>query len=1258
MDRWGGDNDIYDIYDNNDKIYDLTNVWNTNYFNKINIILDNNDFDLYLDFNTFIKKYDIDNNLKEFLIRNIIYFNFKFKIQLDLSCLSMYSICLSNSLIDDYNDNNEYKYYLDKYLDNHTISPYPNKEIELIYLNIIYSNKIELFIYLNDKYPVINLINKINTKLLNYNNFVSLDYNIINHSLLCSNLITEYILNNYKFNFLNLLYNHIKLSLNIHNLQNNINLITKIVVTELNDTIFPIELFFKWSCENKIYNTLIENIVFVSNKNTINNLYIVNCIKSLNYTLLDTFLKKQSLILSSLNFITIFHELIEIFNNKLKHKDYNETYILKIWNLLFPYVEKYLDFYSIKTLLINNGHDESGLNNIVSLRKSYIILPQIEQYIDDWNISDFYDFTPILDAIRYSSINTVKYILDPKYNINLLHHSYDNNNILSCALYNSDIRVIKCVHELIKNDDILQNFINSFDKIYLDIFKSIQNPVFKKFRIKFDILIDISGSNLIDYFVYKFMQYESFMKHVIQKYTYKLTFSKYDETYTTQNKKCSKKTLEYLKLIVDNTDFNSKDFNYRNFINFIVKYGCINMGIEILDYSKTKYNLNKIKLDNYQPYITFLTSITLNVYLMHNNCKCITYNEFSIEESKDNKDKLFEKYIVYLFKNIIVKEESILYSTFFTDSDGYNYNSIAPILFKYGIYPDTISLEHNPVLLNLYNFQLIRQIELKKRHNINKTLINWRIVICVLKLFVRKRFNTSRKNHSEKLLLINNEINLKSCLQNYKSDSKLVSHIKPIDCNNINNTHLQLTLKADGIYKKGVFNIFPKLNNINLNLIEYEIIKSTNICYLFNYLDDSIDNYSFIIKLRKSHDYIPNKIFPPLNLNNYEQILFEYEVSESAAINKFVKEHPYKKKWWAKYIFKLDLMSKFDYNILLQNISKLKFNCISNDGWILIDSNYTNILKIKPKNNMTIDLLYINTHLYDAQKNYYQFKSNIELINNTIYRCYYNEQTNVWNPIDIRTDKIKPNNVSICEYIEKYHSYLWNFNDINKLSPYYHKYSIRQNYNRDITNRIKGYVLDLGCGFKQLKFNYVGIDIDPKLLDKKKNNIYISDLSKPWHINYQSNIMNYFPNINDFNTKYNNTKFDTILIINSIHYLLGENNDELFKNINKYSHKNSIIIIKFLDMELLKTLFIDTNIINYNASFVKKNGDYIKLFYNWCHEIPIIEKLYSKNHIELLVNKYGWQIDSYNYNNLDNYSYLSKWELYLKCFSTLVIRRT
>ena len=387
MDSWGDEYDIYDIYNDNDnnKIYNLTNDWNTNYFNKINIILDNDEFDLYLDFNTFIKKYDIDNNLKEFLIRNIIYFNLKFTIQLDLSCLSMYSICMSNKLIND--NHNEYEYYLDKYLDNHTILPYSKKEIELIYLNIIDCNKIELFIYLNNKYPVITLINDIDKQLLNYNDCNSISYNIINHSLMCSNLITEYILKNYKFKVLNLLYNHFKLNLDIHKLHN-IHLLTKIVVNELKDTIIPIDLFFKWGCENYLYNKLIENIVFVSDNVYNYDMYIINCIKSLNYKLLDNVFKNRCLVLSSLHFINIFEELIEIFNNKLNHKYYNDIFIIKTWNIVFPYVYKYLDYYTIKHLLMYNGINDNGINNIVTLRKSYLILPQIEQYIDDWNNSD------------------------------------------------------------------------------------------------------------------------------------------------------------------------------------------------------------------------------------------------------------------------------------------------------------------------------------------------------------------------------------------------------------------------------------------------------------------------------------------------------------------------------------------------------------------------------------------------------------------------------------------------------------------------------------------------------------------------------------------------------------------------------------------------------------------------------------------------------------------------------------------------------
>ena len=75
--------------------------------------------------------------------------------------------------------------------------------------------------------------------------------------------------------------------------------------------------------------------------------------------------------------------------------------------------------------------------------------------------------------------------------------------------------------------------------------------------------------------------------------------------------------------------------------------------------------------------------------------------------------------------------------------------------------------------------------------------------------------------------------------------------------------------KADGICKKGIFNIYPsEISQLELNLshIEYEFIKSENICYLFNYIDKTIDIYDIIIKLRFIHPNISNKIYPPLSL--------------------------------------------------------------------------------------------------------------------------------------------------------------------------------------------------------------------------------------------------------------------------------------------------------------------------------------------------------------------------------------------------------
>ena len=557
--------------------------------------------------------------------------------------------------------------------------------------------------------------------------------------------------------------------------------------------------------------------------------------------------------------------------------------------------------------------------------------------------------------------------------------------------------------------------------------------------------------------------------------------------------------------------------------------------------------------------------------------------------------------------------------------------------------------------MKLYNFRLLRLINLKKNDSY-KYYINWLIVINVLKRFVKNRFNKNKKKHITKIESINTEFTFDP----KRIHTKTINILKPLDCyKSLNKTHLYLTIKVDGERKSGFFAMFPKIK-CDITKIEYEFIKSSNLCYLFT-------TYENTIYLRSQHDYIPQKIYPLLTLENYESVLLEYEVAEGFAINRFINDYKYKKKWWAKYIFKIAPLSKVDYITLLDKISNLYFKCIENDGWILSDDS-SNIYKIKPKHHMTIDLLYKENSLVDRNECYYNFKSNNSLQNNKIYRCYY--ENNMWNPKEIREDKINPNNSDICRYIENYHVHDWNMKDIVQ-PPYYHNDSIicdsKSLKDNSYLDHIKDNVLDLGCGFngytiKKHCKKYVGIDIDPKILiNKFKRNIlelYIGDLSKQWDLKDQSKIHHYFPNMNDFNTKYMDYIFDTLLSINSIHYILQIDNTELFKNINNVSKKGSIYIIKFLDGNMLDFLRYN-DYISYNGSFVKlEDKNHIKIYYDWCHTTPCIEKIYTKNKLESIFNSSGWELTDYKSDCLKKYSDLSHWELYFKCFSTIIFTRT
>ena len=1214
-DSWGEDNDKLSLE------YVKPIPWSNDYFKKINKLLDCNLFDLYLDYDTFIKKYDIEDYLATFLINNIKYYNSHFSIQLDVKEISMYSICLANIPIDE-----TFNQRLDIYLKH----DWNYNNILLIFLNIIDSDNLDLFKRVYDKYP--NIIDT-NNKIIGYS---TINYNIVNHSLLCSKSIVEYICN--YIDIFKYIIKHVELNLYINKSYGFLNILCNNIV-KFNYNCKTQKLVcishyglstFMEKCivkNQSNYNIFIELFILKINDIEMITEYLALCIKNINIKLLNNYFEKRHFILKDVNYNSLLHFLVEMFNQANTYNNSIQNDIIKIWNLIFPYVQKYsLDY-------ISDFFDSNNINNLVSFKKSVSIIKQIAPYISDWNKVDFCHYTPILDAIRYSKFETVSY-MNMNYDIDLNIISRDNNTILSCAMLNSDLRVIDYIYKIILNDQNLFNIINNINDVchIIRIFR-INELSFKDIKKKIDILILLFGEQYIFKVVYNFIHYKPFIKYVIEKYNYKLDFNNYCYNPTRNLFNCSNLNKEYLKLVIDNIDYNK--LNTKRIVWYFSTIGCIDLLIEMFEYMLSKNKLKKIDNSKY-----VYTNIFLKVYdnLKKNNCtKC----------KHKNARETFIKYINFIKINFIETYGIFINELYSNLSD---YDDICDILFKNGIYFVSFPPMYDNIINNINSMCFIKLINLKRKllsdENTKYSLsfLNWSIVICKLKMFVRKRFNKSKQCFISKITNVNDDINFSSF-----SINKLPSHLTPLDCfKPLHETHKFISMKADGVYKKGLFDVYP-----NINLVEdleyeyeYEFIKDENMCYIF-------DNYDIIINLRNENSYIPNKIYPYLNLYNYKDVLLEYNELEKTAIKKFINSSNYKKKWWAKYVFKIQDMCHHDYLKLLDGISQLELDCIDNDGWILYGKDC--MYKIKPQKLLTIDLIYKFNKLYDKQNNCYEFIHRLtdkELINNTIYRCYYN---NGWEPREIRYDKFIPNDEKLCKFLEQSHKLPWSINNIKLVNSYYQKSSINNRITHklsiDVSNKR---VLDLGCGYSK---KYVGIDIDPKVLNHQKSGeIYICDLTKDWCLEEQikkyNNIYYYLPNINDFRTKYNNYKFEVILSNNSIHYLLNSNHEILFHNINKYTQKNSLFIIKFLDKELLDLVLNKKQYISNGSSFVRiYDKSKIKIYYDWVHNEPIIETTYTKNDLETIYNKYGWKLKIYNTNNLNKD--MTNWDNYFRCFSTI-----
>jgi SAM-dependent methyltransferase len=294
-------------------------------------------------------------------------------------------------------------------------------------------------------------------------------------------------------------------------------------------------------------------------------------------------------------------------------------------------------------------------------------------------------------------------------------------------------------------------------------------------------------------------------------------------------------------------------------------------------------------------------------------------------------------------------------------------------------------------------------------------------------------------------------------------------------------------------------------------------------------------------------------------------------------------------------------------------------------------------------------LLYKDNKWFDRNGYTWDIIYNNEPINNTIYRCYPKKINNdyYYEAIDIRYDKVKPNkhnivvNIMDLYNLEYKYEYDYIYHNTNHFNLEWKKIvECNNNILQLMLNKINtsiNNILDLGCGsgriLKYLKnYNsYVGVDADMNMIAKgvtkyniDKINFMYCDLNKEWPLILK-----------------NNSKFDTIVMINSVMHFMS---NIFWEKLNTITTNSTKILLNVVEMDdNYKYTFGNDN-------FMERKGN--KIYYKF----PIHSSIKEEDYIDinLYLNKYGWNIidifkpdhnDDHNYDNLTKFY---KWYIIIK----------
>jgi hypothetical protein len=632
-------------------------------------------------------------------------------------------------------------------------------------------------------------------------------------------------------------------------------------------------------------------------------------------------------------------------------------------------------------------------------------------------------------------------------------------------------------------------------------------------------------------------------------------------------------------------------------------------------------------------------NININLEVIHYDLLNNTQKEIMVEYL----EKLINILIVYKTINIPLS----IYKIFSL----YNNDIINTIILKYNFYNN-----------NIYN--IIPYVKYFPTISVNYIKLNK--CIYYLRVYIRNKNKINFINKKIKIIPLLNEMrNLKpsDSIKVFKTGTNFYTnknqefnkvppmHILPGQIQYLfNSSNFLIREKADGILVNSIpLNIYPPIK-FDCN-IKAEYIESLNLYLVFD-VDINLnieERYLYLRQLHKFTSIYDNNnskiedIYNDINLVNSINL-------ERSNMLKFLNEtNDMNYRWYPKAAWKVNqncdrnnimvqTLDRFILNIL--NSKTDKFICsegpIINDGIIISPLNGTRELKIKPKDYLSIDLLYKNNNWIDSDNIIYNNiikLDNIYYTNNTIWRCY--PIGKYYEAREIRFDKIKPNNSIVVNYVIN----LYNITHSDFYDSIYFTKNILSNnilseiqknewnnickINKNIITKLLNKlpcrnILDLGCGNSKIlkiikTYNfYQGIDYDVNILAKtislhpinNKTIFNNVDLGKDWN---QPDIM--------WNKIDLGQNYDTIIAINSIQHF---NTDIFWTQLNKITTKGTHFLINILTIEN------NSNII-FNESYLKRVDDTIYLQFKPVHTKEFTE-YYIEPNIYLQFEKYGWSI--------------------------------